>query len=156
MTIRKSSEDAHKLASNGGIPTMHSDVPGFDAVLGGGLPEFSFNLITGSAGSGKTTLAQQIMFANATAARPALYFTVLGEPTIKLLRYQKEFGFFDPKLVGSAVQYVNLSAEVFDQDLSLILDRIVEEVQRVGPGIVIVDSFRTVLGRSTDSVPGGR
>jgi circadian clock protein KaiC len=147
MTIRKSSEDAHKLASNGGIPTMHSGVPGFDAVLGGGLPEFSFNLITGSAGSGKTTLAQQIMFANATAARPALYFTVLGEPTIKLLRYQKEFDFFDPAALGSAVRYVNLSDEALERDLSVVLERVVHEIERAKPGIVVIDSFRTVLGR---------
>jgi circadian clock protein KaiC len=35
-------------------------------VLGGGLPEFSFNLIAGQPGCGKTTLAHQIMFALAT------------------------------------------------------------------------------------------
>ena len=63
-------------------------MPGFDLVLGGGLPEYSFNLIAGGPGSGKTTLAHQIMFANATVERPALYFTVLGEPTLKMLRYQ--------------------------------------------------------------------
>ena len=27
--------------------------------------------------------------------RPALYFTVLGEPTLKMLRYQRQFSFFD-------------------------------------------------------------
>src|SRR5450755_1016654 len=117
MTIRKSRAKQSAVSGDNGIPGMPSGVPGFDAVIGGALPEFSFNLITGNPGAGKTTLAQQIMFANSTVKRPALYFTVLGEPTIKMLRYQKEFGFFDPKLVGSAVQYVNLSAEVFDQDL---------------------------------------
>lgn len=70
------------------IPSLTSGVPGFDAIVGGGLPLFSFNLIAGNAGSGKTTLAQQIMFANASATRPALYFSVLGEPTLKMLRYQ--------------------------------------------------------------------
>jgi circadian clock protein KaiC len=155
MTIKKSRAKLSAGNGNNGIPSMRSGVPGFDAVLGGGLPEFSFNLIAGSPGAGKTTLAQQIMFANATVKRPALYFTVLGEPTIKMLRYQKEFAFFDPKLVGSAVQYVNLSAEVFDQDLNLVLEQVVKEVERVGPGIVVVDSVRTVLGRSTDVVPGG-
>src|SRR5450432_1205140 len=155
MTIKKSRAKLSAGNGNNGIPSMRSGVPGFDAVLGGGLPEFSFNPIAGSPGAGKTTLAQQIMFANATVKRPALYFTVLGEPTIKMLRYQKEFAFFDPKLVGSAVQYVNLSAEVFDQDLNLVLEQVVKEVERVGPGIVVVDSVRTVLGRSTDVVPGG-
>ena len=78
------------------IRGLPSGVPGFDLVLGGGLPEYSFNLIAGGPGSGKTTLAHQIMFANATPERPALYFTVLGEPAINMLRYQRQFSFFDP------------------------------------------------------------
>src|SRR6185436_3304521 len=64
------------------IRNIGTGVPGLDAVLGGGLCEYSFNLIAGAPGSGKTTLVQQILFGNATAERPALYFTVLGEPTI--------------------------------------------------------------------------
>ncbi len=54
------------------IQRLHTGVPGLDEVLGGGLPEFSFNLLAGPPGSGKTTLAHQIMFALATPARPAL------------------------------------------------------------------------------------
>lgn len=126
------------------IRGIATGVPGFDAVLGGGLPEYSFNLIAGSPGTGKTTLAQQIIFANATVERPALYFTVLGEPTLKMLRYQQEFGFFDRKMVGSAVHYLNLSEEVLELDLRLVLDRIVKEVERTKPGIIVVDSFRTI------------
>lgn len=126
------------------IRSLPSCVPGLDTVLGGGLPEFSFNLIAGGPGSGKTTLAHQIMFANATVERPALYFTVLGEPTLKMLRYQRQFTFFDPKLAGSAIQFINLSAEVMEQDLGEVLQRIVREIERASPGIVVVDSFRTI------------
>jgi len=60
------------------IRRLRTGVPGLDEVLGGGLPEFSFNLIAGPPGSGKTTLAHQIMFQLATSERPALYFTVLA------------------------------------------------------------------------------
>ena len=126
------------------IRSLPSGVPGLDTVLAGGLPEFSFNLIAGGPGSGKTILAHQIMFANATAKKPALYFTVLGEPTLKMLRYQQQFTFFDSALVGSAVQFINLSAEVMERDLAEVLRRIASETERVNPGIVIVDSFRTI------------
>ena len=67
----------------------------------GGLPEFSFNLIAGAPGSGKTTLAQQIMFALSGPDRSALYFTVVGEPPLKMLRYQQQFTFFDMARVKS-------------------------------------------------------
>lgn len=129
------------------IRSLPSGVQGLDTVLGGGLPEFSFNLIAGGPGSGKTILAHQIMFANATVERPSLYFTVLGEPTLKMLRYQRQFSYFDADLAGSAVQFVNLSAEVMDGDLDEVLKRIVAETERVKPGVVVVDSFRTIGGQ---------
>src|ERR1700693_5783657 len=69
------------------IRKLPTGVRGLDEILGGGIPEFSFNIIAGPPGGGKTTLAHQIVFANATAQKPALYFTVLGEPAIKMLRY---------------------------------------------------------------------
>jgi circadian clock protein KaiC len=130
-------------------------VPGLDAVLGGGLPEYSFNLIAGGPGAGKTTLAQQIVFANASAKRPALYFTVLGEPTVKMLRYQSQYGFFDPALVGTAVQFINLSEEALEQDLRVVLDRMVQEVEQAQPGIVVVDSFRTLGSSIVEQVAPG-
>jgi circadian clock protein KaiC len=133
------------------IRSLPSGVPGLDLVLGGGLPEYSFNLIAGGPGSGKTTLAHQIMFANATVERPALYFTVLGEPAIKMLRYQRLFSFFDSNLAGSAIQFINLSAEVMERDLGEVLQRIVSETERANPGIVVVDSFRTIAGQPTGS-----
>ncbi|GAC1490904.1 MAG: ATPase domain-containing protein [Gemmatimonadaceae bacterium] len=126
------------------IRSLPSGVPGLDIVLGGGVPEYSFNLIAGGPGAGKTILAHQIMFANATVERPALYFTVLGEPTLKMLRYQRQFSYFDADLAGSAIQFINLSAEVMERDLREVLQRIVSEIERAKPGIVVVDSFRTI------------
>ena len=138
------------------IRSLPSGVPGLDSVLGGGLPEYSFNLIAGGPGSGKTTLAHQIMFANATVERPALYFTVLGEPTLKMLRYQRQFRYFDPELAGSAIQFINLSAEVMERDLGEVLQRIVSEIERAKPGIVVVDSFRTIAAGQHDRQETGK
>ena len=126
------------------IRKLPTGVPGLDRILGGGLPEFSFNLIAGAPGAGKTTLAQQIMFALASPERPALYFTVLGEPPLKMLRYQQQFTFFDPELVKESIRYINLSHEVLDGTLEKLQARIVQEVEARNPGVVIVDSFRTV------------
>lgn len=126
------------------IRQLPTRVPGLDQILGGGLPEFSFNVIAGAPGAGKTTLAQQIMFALATPERPALYFTVVGEPPIKMLRYQQQYSFFDAARVGESVRYINLSEDVVTGSLETLLARIVQEVEATSPGVVIVDSFRTV------------
>ena len=139
-------KDARKKAAPQKVrlDALATGVPGFDEVLGGGLPELSFNLIAGDPGSGKTTLAMQVMFANATVARPGLYLTLLGEPSLKMLRYQQQFEFFDASRIGSEVHFLNLSEQVLAGDLKGVLARIVEEVGRLHPGIVIIDSFRTV------------
>src|SRR3990170_4044684 len=126
------------------IRQLPTGVPGLDQILGGGLPEFSFNLIAGAPGTGKTTLAQQIMFALAGPGRSALYFTVVGEPALKMLRYQQQFTFFDVARVNESVRYINLSQDVVHGTLEKLLERIVEEVESTSPGVVIVDSFRTV------------
>src|SRR5512132_3034329 len=94
------------------IRRLPTGVPGLDQILGGGLPEFSFNLIAGAPGTGKTTLAQQIMFALAGSGRSALYFTVVGEPALKMLRYQQQFTFFDVARVNESIRYINLSQDV--------------------------------------------
>lgn len=130
------------------IEKLATGVPGLDAVLGSGLPEFSFNIIAGAPGSGKTTLAHQIMFANASPERPALYFTVLGEPAIKMLRYQQQFGFFDPAKMSQSIRFINLSQVVLESDLGAVLDEIVKEVEATNPAIVIVDSFRAVVRKA--------
>lgn len=127
------------------IRQLPTGVRGLDEILGGGLPEFSFNIIAGAPGCGKTTLAHQIIFANATPEKPALYFTVLGEPAIKMLRYQQQYSFFDPAKLGKAVRFINMSEVVLEKDLGAVLEEIIREVEACGPGIVVVDSFRTVV-----------
>ena len=124
---------------------LSTGVPGLDILLGGGLPEFSFNLIAGPPGSGKTTLAHQIMFTVATPERRALFFTVLGEPPLKMLRYQQQYSFFDVDKVGTAIRYVNLSETLRAGDFSGVLDRIMLEVEAFAPSLVFVDSFRSVV-----------
>jgi circadian clock protein KaiC len=131
------------------INRLATGVPGLDEVLGGGLPEFSFNLIAGPPGCGKTTLAHQMMFALATAQRPALYFTVLGEPPLKMLRYQQQFEFFDDKAINHRVRFINLSEDAMTGDLDRVLRRIVDEVTLHSPGLVFVDSFRSMAFAST-------
>src|SRR6185295_1874953 len=107
------------------INRLATGVPGLDEGLGGGLPEYSFNLIAGPPGCGKTTLAHQIMFALATRERPALYFTVLGEPPLKMLRYQQQFDFFDSEVINQSIRFINLADDALAGNLDQVLRRIV-------------------------------
>jgi circadian clock protein KaiC len=127
------------------INQLPTGVPGLDEILGGGLPEFSFNIIAGSPGCGKTTLAHQFIFANATPERPAIYFTVLGEPALKMLRYQQQFTFFDSEKLNRSVRFINLSETLIERGLEGILEEIATQLATLSPAIVVVDSFRTVV-----------
>lgn len=118
---------------------------GLDIVLSGGIPEYSLNLIAGGPGTGKTTLANQIVFSNATPARKALYFSAMGEPPIKTLRYQRLYKFFDEDKVGNGVRFIELGQEMVEQDIDKVLDLIVREVEKDEPKVVVMDSFSSVV-----------
>ena len=130
------------------IRKLPTGVRGLDDIMGGGIPEFSFNIIAGSPGCGKTTLAHQLVFANASVDKPALYFTVLGEPAMKMLRYQQQYAFFDESKVGESIRFINLADVVLDQDLDAVYEEITRQVAAINPGFVVVDSFRTVVRKA--------
>jgi len=137
------------------IHRLKTGVPGLDNLMGGGLPEFSFNLIAGTPGSGKTTLAHQIMFSLASPTNRALFFTVLGEPALKMLRYQQQFPFFDIKKINKSIRFVNLSVDLLEGNLDRVLSRIAEEVKDYAPSLVFVDSFRSVARLAKQKEQGG-
>jgi circadian clock protein KaiC len=126
------------------IRKLPTGVRGLDEILGGGIPEFSFNVIAGTPGCGKTTLAHQIAFANATPKKPALYFTVLGEPALKMLRYQQQYSFFDESKLGNAIRFFNLADVLQEGNLNAVTEAIIKQVSAVNPSVVVVDSFRTL------------
>src|ERR1700693_164008 len=143
------------VASKPAKVTIHklpTGVRGLDDILGGGIPEFSFSVIGGTPGCGKTTLAHQIAFANATPKRPALYFTVLGEPVLKMLRFQQQFSFFDASKYGESVRFINLSDVVLEGDLQAVLEEIIKHVTAANAGVVVIDSFRTLARKATSDV----
>jgi circadian clock protein KaiC len=133
------------------IRKLPTGVPGLDDILGGGVPEYSFNLLAGRPGSGKTTLAHQIMFANASREQPALYITIVGEPPIKMLRYQQQYSFFDGSKIPSCIRFLHLGDDVLESGLETVLDTIVKEVEATRPKLVFVDSFRALARRDANS-----
>lgn len=138
------------------IPRLSTGVPGLDDVLGGGLPEYSFNLIGGAPGTGKTTLAQQIMFSLASGERRALYFSMIGEPALKMLRYQQQMAYFDPAKLGTSIEFINLTDVLLEQTLDQVLEEIERLVEERAPGLVVMDSFQNVAHLASRQPDNGR
>jgi circadian clock protein KaiC len=134
------------------IEKLSTGVIGLDDALGGGIPELSFTLIAGGPGAGKTTLAHQLMFGMASETRRALYITILGEPPLKMLRYQQQFTFFDTAKIPQCIRFLHLGAELLEHGIDAVLTHIVREVEQTSPGLVFVDSFRAIARESGEIV----
>jgi circadian clock protein KaiC len=121
---------------------MASGIRNLDAILQGGWPRASVTIIAGPPGSGKTVLAQQICFHNASPKSPVLYFNTLSEPAAKTLRYLSQFAYFDAAKLEKSFHFVDLGGVLRDKGLQETQAVIVEHVKRVKPSIVVIDSFK--------------
>jgi circadian clock protein KaiC len=130
-------------------------IPDLDLVLGGGLPLGSLIFIAGGSGTGKTILAQQISFANATAERKALYYTLVSEPHSKLVRHLEQFSFFDQDALGERVDFLHLpavlgdiSADATAQQQGSALTTLVDEVVRASVeeerSVIVIDGIKAL------------
>lgn len=126
---------------DGRIPSGH---PGLDAVLGGGLPANAINLVMGLPGSGKTTLAQQYVFVNASSERPAFYLSTVSEPFEKMVRYGQTLSFFNPRAVGRSVFYEDLGRALARRGLTALPERISAVLREWQPGLIVIDSFKAL------------
>jgi circadian clock protein KaiC len=122
-----------------------SGINGLDDMIEGGFPFPSVILVTGSAGTGKTTFAQKFLFSGAKMGQPGLYFTTLSEPTQWMLRYSTKFGFMNPSYFGKEIIYHDLGGMIRDAGPEDILSAIDEGIAKYMPTRVVIDPI-TVVG----------
>jgi circadian clock protein KaiC len=134
----------------GSTGRVASGNPRLDAILGGGFPAHGINLVVGPPGSGKTVLAQQYVFHNATPQRPALYLTTVSEPLEKVLRYGQTLAFFDARAVGWAVHYEDVGGLLGEDGLTAVLERLDALLKGHRPAIIVIDSFKALTPYATD------
>jgi circadian clock protein KaiC len=126
------------------IDRLQSGSDRLDTILGGGLPGNAIHVIAGPPGSGKTILAEQYAFANATVERPAVYLSTVSEPLDKLIRFGQTLEFFDVAAVGKRVFYESLGDDLEEGGLHRTLERLRGLVRDQHPGILIIDSFKAL------------
>jgi circadian clock protein KaiC len=141
----KSETQAENLVPDNNLAqVLPTGVEGFDAILGGGLPAHHLYLIQGLAGSGKTTLACQIAFAQAQCGKKALILTLIAESHAKLLQHLRNFDFFDESLVGQKISFFSGYNALAEGGLRELLSFISASLNAQRPEIMIVDGFRAV------------
>src|SRR5437899_7227370 len=117
---------------------LSTSIDEFDRVLGGGVVPGSLVLLGGEPGIGKSTLLLQAAANMARTIGPVLYSS--GEESEHQIKLRGE-----RLAVGKAPLY--LLAET-------CLERILEEIARIKPALVIVDSVQTVFSQKFQSAPG--
>jgi DNA repair protein RadA/Sms len=117
---------------------LSSGITELDRVLGGGIVPGSLVLVGGEPGIGKSTLLLQAAAQFAQTVGPVLYSS--GEESEHQVKSRGE-----RLAIGRAPLY--LLAET-------CLERIVEEIARLRPALVIVDSIQTVFSLKMASAPG--
>jgi DNA repair protein RadA/Sms len=141
----------HRYAVNGAAPArlyseieieqharLSTGIDEFDRVLGGGVVPGSLVLLGGEPGIGKSTLLLQAAANMARAIGPVLYSS--GEESEHQIKSRGE-----RLAVGKAPLY--LLAET-------CLERILDEIGRLKPALVVVDSIQTVFSLKFQSAPG--
>lgn len=123
---------------------LKSGVGGLDEVLDGGFVCPSTVLITGSAGSGKTTLALQSLFNAARNRETCLFVAGVSEPIASLNRHLSTFSFFDPDLKG--MHFLDVGDILLRREN--VMDVLKENIESIKPDRVIIDSFLGIAGKS--------
>ena len=115
-----------------------SGVTEFDRVLGGGIVPGTLVLIGGDPGIGKSTLLLQV--ADKLSASGSIVLYVSGEESERQIKLRGE------RLAVEA-KNVYLLPETN-------LENIINEIERLKPGAIIVDSIQTVFSSAIESAPG--
>ncbi|MBI4528131.1 MAG: DNA repair protein RadA [Deltaproteobacteria bacterium] len=115
-----------------------SGIGEFDRVLGGGLVPGSVILIGGDPGIGKSTLLLQAFAALSQEGLTCLY--VSGEESQRQIKMRAErLGIVSPNLLVLS---------------ETSLEKILEQVKKIKPSVLVIDSVQTIFTSSLPSAPG--
>ncbi|MCG7843984.1 MAG: hypothetical protein MIO90_00970 [Methanomassiliicoccales archaeon] len=122
-----------------------SGIPGLDEMIESGFPFPSVILVSGSAGTGKTTFAMRFLCEGALRGEQGLYFTTLSEPTQWMMRFASQFEFMRPEYFDNEIVYEDLGDHLRAGDPSRLLDAIEKRIAEVVPQRIVIDPI-TVVG----------
>ena len=110
----------------------------FDRVLGGGIVPGSMILVGGDPGIGKSTLLLQVMHCLASKEKRVLY--VSGEESLQQTKMRAD-------RLGISSEHLFVVSETS-------LEKILQDIQALKPGTVVVDSIQTIYSSDLPSTPG--
>lgn len=130
------------------------DLPEFDRMLGGGLPELSTTVFYGDPGTGKTTFGLHYLLAGAAAGEPGLLVT-FREPLLSLYKKAGDLGLdLEGAVKRGTVQVLRMAPVRIDPDeVAWTIRQAIEQnaVQRVViDGIIELERAVHIRGSAND------
>ena len=131
------------------IERVPTGVPGLDELIEGGLPRGRVTLITGAAGSGKTTLGMQFLHSGCTSFEENGVFVTLEEEAADLTKDMSRYGWELKQLVDQgkfSILQSPIPFEVSQERINIdsLLDNIHQEAMRVDAKRIVFDSIASL------------
>ena len=130
-------------------------ISGLDSVLNGGIPLGNLVLLSGACGTGKTTLALEMLVNGARAGEAGIFFSTT-ETVERVVENAASFAFFEKGLVNKKLHFydsaevfekLNISADLSDKDVDALLKWFAKTVKDEGATRMVIDSLTGVCQR---------
>lgn len=140
------------------LEKLPTGISGFDLIAQGGLPRGRSTLLSGTAGSGKTTFALQFLSAGLKRADESGVLVTFEDPPADIFANIRSFGWsMDEALAANRLAVVDATPEPGDTiistgpfDLSALIARIENAIRRVGAKRVVLDSVGSLFPQLRD------
>jgi KaiC/GvpD/RAD55 family RecA-like ATPase len=131
------------------IERIPTGVPGLDELIEGGLPKGRITLITGAAGSGKTTLGMQFLYNGCTSFGDNGLLVTLEEETADLIKDMSRYGWQLEQLADQgklSILQSPIPFEVSQENMNIdsLLDNIHQQAMKVDAKRIVFDSIASL------------
>lgn len=118
------------------LERVKTGVPGFDALVSGGIPKYNLVVVSGDPGSGKTIFCMEFIYAGAKKFGDPGVFVSLEETREDILRLGKLFGWnFEELIAEKKIEIITVDLYDFDQ----LKDIIEDTINRIGAKRLVID-----------------
>lgn len=141
------------------LKKLETNIPGFDFISNGGLPEGRTTLVSGTSGSGKTILAAQFLAEGIAQRNQNGVFVTFEESPRDIVKNMSNFGWDIPKWEAEAKwAFVDASPNPEDDsiitgefDMGALLARIEHAVNKVQAKRISLDSIGAIFSHFENS-----
>jgi circadian clock protein KaiC len=133
-------------------PRLPTGIPGLDRILEGGFLAAGVYIVQGPPGGGKTILANQMCFHQATNGQRAVYVTLLAESHDRMFGHMRRMAFFNEAFIPERVYYVGGYSTLQAGGLDALVALIRGVMQKHSATLLVVDG----LVSAQESAPSDR